>query len=253
MDEERPDVTRRKQKPRSPFRKLIYLLVMMATSGGAGALFKDHPAMQALFELLAGRSPSVEGGDGGLGSSLARVIKKELNRDDARKPGVYRVTISEIKLDPRNFKDGHKVDIQARVVRTGADGRSTTVWRSEPYGENLSVVGRDDLSATFPNRPFEVEWSPGDRIAVEVWDRKGGFFERKDLKMALSEPGVFPLASGTHALEVEGRSGRDSDLNLIVFESRRVGDAGAEKGPRPAGKPSDDSPSVLAERPIIIK
>ena len=44
--------------------------------------------------------------------------------------------------------------------------------------------------------------------------------------MALPEPGVFPLTSGIHALEVSGRGGAslDSEQNRIVFQTKRVGE-----------------------------
>ena len=85
-------------------------------------------------------------------------------------------------------------------------------------------MGKDDLTATFVNRPFEIDWSPGDKVVVEVWDRKGILFDRRESKMALPEPGLFPLASGTHALGVSGRSGSqlDSELNRIVLQSQRT-------------------------------
>jgi hypothetical protein len=105
------------------------------------------------------------------------------------------------------------------------------------------VAGRDDLTATWVNRPFEIEWSPGDQIVVDVWDRKSGFFDQKQLRMALPEPGIFPLASGTHALEISDRdrSARNSDLNHIVFQTERI-------------RTSDRAePPQLAERPIVIK
>ena len=107
------------------------------------------------------------------------------------------------------------------------------------------------MTAAFVNRPFEIDWSPGDRVVVEVWDRKGILFERRELKMALPEPGVFPLASGTHALEVSGRNGSelDSELDRIVLQSQRVGDAQAHR----RGEYRTDDPEQVAERPIVIK
>ena len=112
-------------------------------------------------------------------------------------------------------------------------------------------MGKDELTAAFVNRPFEIEWDPGDRIVVDVWDRKGGFFDRRELKMALPEPGVFPLASGTHALEVKGSDGTklDSAVNRIVFQTVRVGDSGKQ---RESGS-RVENPREVAERPIVIK
>ena len=106
------------------------------------------------------------------------------------------------------------------------------------------MVGKDDLAVDWARRPFEIDWAPGTRVVVDVFDRKSGFLDQKQFKMAAPEPGVFPLASGTHALEATGRtrSTHDSDLNRIVFRSERVGDSS-----------SGDSPKQVAERPIVIK
>jgi hypothetical protein len=86
---------------------------------------------------------------------------------------------------------------------------------------------------------------------VAAWDRKSSFFSPKTFKMALPEPGTFPLASGPHALAVAATKGAvDSDRNRIVFDSRRVGDS-ARPGAGPRG--SDRQPVDVAERPIIIR
>jgi len=240
-------------KKNSLFRRLIYFVVMLVTGGGAGVggwAFKDHPRMQALLGMVMGKAEE-SGADGSdLKSKLTSVVAGVL-QDDPRQPGLYKVRISEIQLDPKLFKTGHTVDIQARVLKIDGQGSETVVWESKTYGENLAVAGKDELTAAFVNRPFEIGWSPGDKVVVEVWDRKGILFDRRELKMALPEPGVFPLASGTHALGVSGRSGSelDSELNRIVLQSQRVGDSQARRG---GDSPTDD-PKQVAERPIVIK
>ena len=246
-------MTARKKNSTSHFRRLIYFVVMLVTGGGAGVggwTFKDHPRMQALLGMVMGKAEEV-GADGSdlkskLNSAVAGVLQ-----DDPRQPGLYKVKITEIQLDPKLFKMGHTVDMQARVLEVDGQGSETVVWESKTYGENLAVAGKDELTAAFVNRPFEIDWSPGDKVIVEVWDRKGILFERRELKMALPEPGVFPLASGTHALEVSGRSGSelDSELNRIVLHSQRVGDSQARRG----GESRTDDPRRVAERAIVIK
>jgi hypothetical protein len=247
-------LTTHKKKPRSLFRRLIYFVVMVLTGGGAGVggwVFKDHPQIQALFDMVMGKGDEA-GADGtDLKSKLASTVSGLLKQDDPRQPGVYKVKIAEVKLDPKLFKDGHTVHIQARVRKIDSQGKETTVWESKSYGENLAVAGKDDLTAAFLNRPFEIDWSPGDKVVVEVWDRKSGLMDRKELKMALPEPGVFPLASGTHALEVSGRGGAslDSELNRIVFQTQRVADSPSQRG----GDSRPENPQQVAERPIVIK
>jgi hypothetical protein len=220
---------------------------MLITGGSAGVggwAFKDHPVLQALLGRVLPRDD-----DGSVDrEKIVSAVTEALHRDDGKLPGVYRVKITEVRLDPRLFKEGHTVDIQARVLRRDAAGGETTAWESRPYGENLGRVGRDDLTATWSNRPFEIEWSPGGRIFVDVWDRKSGLFDRKELRLAPPDPDVFPLASGTHPLTLAGAS-LDPAQSRIVFDSHRIGDRRSE--PAPKSRPED--PREVAERPIVIR
>ena len=241
------------RKRKSPFQRLIYFVVMIVTGGSAGLggwALKDHPTIQALIAMVTGKDKDSAAVGTDLENKLSSVVAGVI-QNDARQPGLYKVKISEIRLDPQLFKAGHTVDIQARVVKIDGQAHETVVWESKTYGENLAVVGKDDLTAAFVNRPFEIDWSPGDKVVVDVWDRKGIIFERRELKMALPEPGVFPLASGTHALEVRGRNGSelDSELNRIVLQSQRVSSAQARR----RGESQTDGPAQVAERPIVIK
>jgi hypothetical protein len=246
MDEEHCAVATHKKKRTSLFRRLTYFVVMLATGGGAGIggwAFKDHPRMQALLGIVLGKSGAASSEGVDLKSALATAVTTALERDDPHQTGVFKVKIAEIKLDPKLFPQGKTVDVQARVRKFDGAGQQTTVWESKSFGENLGVAGRDELTATWVNRPFEIEWSRGDQIVVEVWNRKSGLFEQKQLRMALPEPGVFPLASGIHALEISDRdrAARNSDLNHIIFQSERIRTSAREDTPQ------------LAERPIVIK
>jgi hypothetical protein len=234
-------------------RRLVYFVVMVLT-GGAGVggwAFKDHPQMRALLDLVLGKSEHAVGDGGDLKSKLESAALGMLDRENPRQAGAFKVKIAEIKLDPKLFKAGHTVDIQTRVRKLDAQGKETIIWQSKSYGENLAVVGKDDLTVTFVSRPFEMEWSPGDRVFVDVWDRNGGLFDRMELKMALPEPGVFPLASGIHALEVVGHGGSslDSDQSWIVFQTKRARDSRNQQ----SGDSRPDDPREIAERPIVIK
>jgi hypothetical protein len=166
--------------------------------------------------------------------------------DDFRRPGIYHVTITKVVLDRALFKAGHTVDIQARVHKLDARGRDTTLWDSKPYGERLAVVGKDELSAGWPNRSFQVEWQPGEQIALEVSDRKTALFaEPKRFTLASADPaaGEFPLKTGDFPLEPAQKPDPPVDPRVthVVLQSERAGDF----GPR--------SPTEIAERPIVIK
>jgi hypothetical protein len=234
------------RKPRSLLRRLAYFMLMLATGGGAGGwAFKDHPRVQALLSMVLGKTAVADAETDGkaLKDTLASAVSAALKRENPRQPGLYKVKIEEVELDQRLFSQGRTVDIQARVRKVDGEGRETTIWESKHYGENLAVAGKDDLTATWHNRPFEIAWTPGDHVIVDVWDRRGGLLEPREFKMALPEPGEFPLTTGAHALEISRprQSVHDSDRNSIVLHSERVGDS-----PRPGAH-------EVAERPIVIK
>jgi hypothetical protein len=236
--------SRKKRRP-SLLRRLLYLLVL-ASSGGGGWLVKDHPRVQAVWTLLTGKpaegATSADAIPGALATAVVDLLKPA---DDFRQPGTYQVTIPQVHLDPSLFKAGHTVDIQARVLKVDPRGRSTTVWETRPYGERLAVAGKDELSAGWPQRPFQIDWHPGERLMVEVYDRRTGLLvepTRFVLAPAEAEPGEFPLKPGTFALEParKASSAVDPQSNRIVLKSQRVGDlASAEMSP------ADDHPIVI--------
>ena len=166
---------RKKRRP-SLFRKLAYL-VMLVSGGGAGVsgwVFKDHPRVQALWTFMTGATPADRAGEGPEGSIATAVSDLLTPADPYTKPGTYQVTISQVHLDPNLFRAGHTVDIQAKVLKSDGQGRSATVWDTVPFGERLAVAGKDELIAEWDHRPFQVEWSPGDQLSVEVYDRCAG-------------------------------------------------------------------------------
>ncbi len=218
-----------KRKP-SLFRRLI-CVVMLLSGGGAGFggwAFKDHPQVQALWNVVMGQAADGNGPklDGSL---VSNVIGKLAPSDQFSQSGIFQVTIPKVQLDPVLFKAGHTVDIQAKVTKLDPRGRDTTLWESKAYGERLSVAGKDDLTAGWPHRPFQVEWNPGDQIVVEVFDRKTGLFmepKRFILAPADSAPREFPLKTGTFPLDPADKPERTTNPRntCIAFQSERVGD-----------------------------
>ena len=271
----KPTNTRKKPRAKRPLlRRVLYFLIMIMTGGTAGVggwCFKDYPELQPIFALFFGGYDD-EGGDKPGKIAAAKDILVDVFTRMPNRPGVYTVRINEVRLDPAQFNDGHTVDIQARVRKIDERGNEATVWESKTYGENLAVVGRDELSAQWANRPFEIDWRDGDQVTVEVWDRRAGLFSSTSFKMARPAPDAFPLASGTHALEVasRSRSAAESDLNRIVLDSKRSGDsparlddavqrsadprtASSRSAPAPARRGPDREDDDPDDRPIIIR
>ncbi|MHB1556057.1 MAG: hypothetical protein ACYC61_01125 [Isosphaeraceae bacterium] len=249
---------RTRRKP-SLFRRIAYFL-MLVSGGGAGVggwLLKDHPRVQALLAIVTGK-PLANELRNDSADPVAEVVDLLEPAASFTQPGTYRVKIRQVHLDPNLFQAGHTVDIQAKVLRRDEQGHTTTVWDTASYGERLAVAGRDELIAGWDHRPFEVAWSPGDRLTVEVYDRHTGLFaqpKRFFLADPESAPREFPLRPGTFPLQPEARKEdpRVDPRNVtIVLESQRVGGlnatATATVGDRAASRDasaSDDSPIVI--------
>ncbi|MGO9467088.1 MAG: hypothetical protein ACLQIB_24375 [Isosphaeraceae bacterium] len=249
----------RKQKP-SLLRRLMYLIVLISGGGGVGSyLFKDHPAMQAVWTAVTGQPADLAAKDldDTLKAAVGEVAGVIKPVNSFGQPGTYQVTISQVHLDPTLFRPGQTVDIQARVLRVDPQGTDTLLWESKRFGERLAVAGKDELAAGWPDRPFQVAWKPGQQIVVEVFDRKPKLFVEPrrflftaaDVKLA-----EFPLKPGTFPLEPMQMPDPPVDPrnNQIVLQSQRVGDL-------PGGQRGDERrrqappQTADADSPIIIK
>jgi hypothetical protein len=244
---------RKKKKQTSLFKRLVYFVLLLLSGGGAGIgglALKDHPTVQALLALVTGDSTKGDPADveKSLVGDVAEMIKKK--GPDFSQPGVYQVTINKVELAEGSFRPGHTVDIQAKVTRRDARGQDAVVWESRNYGERLAVVGKDSLTAGWPNRPFQVEWSPGEVVFLEVYDRKNVLFAAP-MRFTLSSSNGeadFPLKTGDFQLEPQHKTNPPIDprLNHIVLSSLKVGNLnGSSRAP---AQVADDS-----DRPIVIK
>jgi hypothetical protein len=240
---------RKKAKP-SLFKRLFYYVVVLASGSGIGGwAFKDHPAVQALVTLVAGDASKNNPGDveKALVGDVADLLKKG---PDFTQPGVYQDTVNKVELAQALFRPGHTVDIQAKVTRRDASGQDAVVWDSRNYGERLAVVGKDSLTAGWPNRPFHVDWSPGQVLFLEVYDRKNPFVAAPKRFTLSSSNGAadFPLKTGDFQLDCHQKSDTSLDPRLthVVLNSQLVGDV-KTTGRAPA-QVADDS-----DRPIVIK
>jgi hypothetical protein len=256
---------KRKKHKQSLLKRLVYLL-MLLSGGGAGIggwSFKDDPRVQTLWTLATGKP--ADGDSSKLDGSLVTAVIDRLKPfDEFSQPGIYQVIIPKVQLDSTLFKAGHTVDIQAKVSKLDPRGRDSTLWESKTYGERLVVAGKDDLTAGWPHRPFQVEWNTGEQIVVEVFDRKTGLFmEPKRFILAPPEPAPreFPLKTGTFPLEPAQKPDPPVDPRNtnIVLQSQRVGElrqaASANQtrqNPR-IGSSSARSGADAADDSIIIK
>ena len=231
----------RKHSRPSLLRRGFYLLLVLSSGGGLGTYFKDHPYVQAVVSLFSGTNPqqAAQVLDGTVVAEVTDAIEGQVGFAE---PGTYQVVISSVELDPKLFKAGHTLDIQARVVKLEPDGHDETVFETREYGERLATAGRDELAAGWPHRPFHVNWQPGQSLVVEVFDRKTGLFAepmRFVLAPPSAEPREFPLKTGTFILQParESEGTVDPARSRIVLESQRLNEQPAD-APRVA---RDDS------------
>ena len=241
-------MSRTVRKGRTSFRRLVYFAILLISGSGAGGYaFQDHPVVQSLLNAIVGKSAdgSAPTLDGTLVTDVVDALKP---RDSFSQPGLYQVTVANVALDQKLFKPGHTVDIQARVRKVNGAGREATLWDAKSFGSRLAVVGKDELTAGWPDRPFQVEWKPGDQFVLEVYDARTGLFiepRRFTLAQDSSAATEFPLRSGDFPLESAQKS--DSPVNPrtnhVVLKTERLRNLSS----------ASQGPTQVAERPIVIK
>lgn len=199
---------KKKGKGGSMFPKLVLLLIVVTV--GAGALGYFRPDTPVVGPLVGDLLESVASG-----------------QDQS---GVYKVTIDKVVLDPQEFEQGAEVNIQVIIRKITSDGDDSFHWVSRDFGENIRIVGDDELSANWSETPFEISWRPGEQIIVEVWNDDGWDTKVAHFKSD-AETKEFPL-TGTHSLTlVDGDrevSTRQGGTNQIVLSHERKGDIGAD-------------------------
>ena len=143
--------------------------------GIGGWAFKDHPAVKAILTLVAGDASKNNPSDveKSLSDDVAGLLKKG---PDFTPAGCLSSHHQQGRAGPGALQAGHTVDIQAKVTKRDAAGQDAVVWDSRNYGERLAVGGKGLAHRGWPNRPFQVDWSPGEVLFLEVYDRKNAFF-----------------------------------------------------------------------------
>jgi hypothetical protein len=211
---------------KSLFKRLMWL-VMLLTGGGAGVggmELTDYPILSHLLglvrEQVAGDATPIELVREGLVSKLDSL-------GAFRRRGVFEVRVSRIAVGEESFSKGQTLNLQARVWRlAGAEGgKDEMIWTSRSFGDRLAVVGKDDLTAGWPDRPFTVEWEPGQKYRLEVWNVRGLRASRL-YEITADDPTAFPLSTGDMAPETlaDGKPPAPPDAYMVKVESRRTGD-----------------------------
>jgi hypothetical protein len=183
---------------------LFVVLILILAAGIAGWRYPDLPVIGPLM------SSFFEKGAEGMDRS-----------------GVYQVTVKGLQLDPQEFADGETLDLQVRVVSIGKEGKETQIWNSSQYGERIAVAGKDPLTAQWSDRPFEMSWTPGQVVRLEVWDERG-LGRTKVAEWNAKEDGKeFPLTGKLNVSPIkDGRpvTPRQNAINTVELAAKRVGD-----------------------------
>ena len=99
--------------------------------------------------------------------------------------------------DAAIVREGHHVDLQVRVSKKLTSGQVQSVWDSRYAGERIALVGREPVTATWSDKPFQVTWQTGEEFSIEVWDRKAIFDKTLFLLDTTNGDREFPLRPDT--------------------------------------------------------
>ncbi len=224
----------------------VQVMIVLAVTGGVGIggyVYRDHPVVRQLLGLA---EKGIEGIDASGLAGVEAEAKSVLGRlvggaagkakDDGHdgKPGRFEVTVADVRLDAAEFHARHAVDLEARVIRHDAGGgEDSVVWssRTREKGAGRDHAGPTEpappgtVAAAWPDRPFEVDWTPGDEYTIELWDLTRPARPARWYALELGDDGSFPLRSRTHTLEAhaDDKPTRDPSANTVVLKARRVG------------------------------
>jgi hypothetical protein len=226
-------------------RRLRYLIVLITGGLGVGGWqLKDHPVLQRILQSVAEADPDKPLLDGDV---VKEAVKALAHHDSFRDPGAYEVAVPKVKIDPALIRTGHLNDVEVRVRKRDERGREFVVWDSKKAGAPTVSEGKGGATAGWPGASFRVNWTPGDRFTVDVW-QGWGLVSTRHFEAEIASDDGFPLRSGAQDLKLTGQEIAPSDANQIVFESRRVGD-----GPAEAPRTAERTAPVRDEDTIVIK
>ncbi len=215
--------------------KAMIFLTLTGGVGLGGYANRDHPLMQKILGIVRdqiSKQPAAPG-EAGTGKAILESLVERL--DPYRKPGEYEVRIEKIRLDDKEFRSGHTIDLEVRVVKYDAKGgKGIVVWDAKATGGRPNVAGRGPISGEWADQPFTVDWKEGDGFDIEIWDRKG-LRPTKWFVFESEDDGAFPLRTKTHTLDTlaDGKAVRDPSANTIVLKAKRIA------APQTDGKPTE--------------
>ncbi|MDR3638421.1 MAG: hypothetical protein P4L84_31750 [Isosphaeraceae bacterium] len=226
-------------------RRLRYLIVLITGGLGVGGWqFKDHPLLQQIFQGVSQVDPEKPLLEQGVVQAAVKALE---HHESFREPGSYEVKVATVKIDPALVRTGHLSDVVVHVRKRDAQGHETVVWDSKTAGAPTVPDSKGSASVGWPDVSFRVDWAPGDRFTVDVW-QGWGLISTRHFETDLAQEDAFPLRTGSQPLALVGQSLPPSDANQIVFESQPV--HGAETiVPRTAGR----TEAVNDESTIVIK
>ncbi len=220
------------------YKRIKYMLFASLLSSGVGYggyQLKDYPIIAQILSLVSGDSKL---GDGNLAQALvAGLGNAEKKLKEFSQEGAFDVTLKEISIDPAVVSNENSPELRAVIVRYDDSGERQVVWQSKNATIQRPDGDKGALLAQFEDPPFEIRWRPGDRLVVEVWQKRllrgVKLFERAD---ASAEK--FPLSPGDYPLKLvaSGVKSTSPALNSLALEAKRKVDDGKEEPRRVARK-----------------
>jgi hypothetical protein len=223
---------------KSWFSRLKLMIAGSILSGGLGLggyEFRDHPVLAAIVRFLTGQAKP---GDGTLVKAIVEEAGAAAKKaKEFASAGTFEVNLKRISLDPATVGSDRSPELRAVVVRYGDDGRRQVVWQSKNAsisrgggaGDSDSDSDAVAVVASFEEPAFEIPWQPGDRLVVEIWERRllrgVKLFERADASQE-----KFPLAPGDYPLKLVASGGRGEDpgRNILTVDAKRKADEADE-------------------------
>jgi hypothetical protein len=228
------------------WKRLAYIALLLTSgSGGMGGyMLKDHPLLASILQSVLGTvAQTGNPGDVDLASQVKQVVEKTRGFATA---GTFAVTIDSITLGAIEVTKAPRVQVSVRSV--DAEGQEIELWGGGPR-----PAVRDEANGCWmvewDDKPFELAWSPGQRIAVAVTAWTGRATPYKFYMVNGKLPG-FPLRPGSFALREGSGSTTAADPSKaeprIIFNSSRLPDTpAAGSAAQIARAPSGNDPITI--------